>query len=457
MSVDLLFQFDAGTSCGHACSCGSRYVASLHSLSSILSACFLGASAAALFTLPPAPVDDESPPPPPHAACTTVDELELWWIASLRDLRVRPALFVARVLQACSDAPPSSLGLLMCDESPVDLADVLRRDWRLVRRFFVDDARRTDAFFDQFAFNTAGRGSAALAAFLIEQRDRLWSSIAWRGGRGVPPWTAVQRPESWLQLDVQDAIRRLLRDDELWWSSAPLRDALLSADWIRVDRAALADEFNCMLRDGARRDIAIDAVRALLLRLEPAAVLERIARDLSPQQKCALLFNVAPVADQESGSVPRYAARFRASIVSETQWQSYDAMLLHGALTSRLRVLVNSVLADSHAHWHSVLRAWSDRRRADVPRSVLCCGFAQLRAQAQGSAALRASLLTLEGVALLLDAAALNVDCVQAFPKRKRKRGDDDGVTVLDGAASFEFGASEVGEQMVLQWQWRQT
>jgi hypothetical protein len=404
--------------------------------------------------LPPVAVDDESPPPPPHAACATVDELELWWIASLRDLRVRRALFVDRVLQACSDSPPSSLGLLMCDESPVDLADVLRRDWRLVRRFFVDDPRRTDSFFD-----SGGRGSAALASFLIEQRDRLWSSIAWRGGRGVPPWTAVQRPESLLQLDVQDTVRRLLRDDELWWSSAPLLDALLSADWIRVDRAALADEFNCMLRDGARRDIAIDAVRALLLRLEPATVLERIARDLSPQQKCALLFNVAPVADQESGSVPQYAARFRASIVSETRWQSYDAMLLHSALTSRLRILVNNVLAGSHAHWHSVLRAWSDRRRADLPRSVLCCGFAQLRTQAQGSAALRASLLTLEGVALLLDAAALKVDCVQAFPKRKRKRGDDDGggVTLLDGATSFEFGASEVGEQMVLQWQWRQT
>lgn len=505
--MSLLFQLDhRRVHDSDSCTCKSHYLTWLHSLAQLLHQCVIGGSpptdATSLTSLlPPATsivtaVDHHQhlpPPPPPYTPLSNVAECSQWWFSALRELSVRTDVFVPRVILhvTANDAVARAMAIMLCDDAPLAVADLVRHNVALLRRLFADQSidsnrlsQRVNAFFANFEWNGQHRlGSEPLARFLMLHRDRCWSRLQWLGNRrGVPPPVAAHKPQSFLQLDALHAVATLLRDDDSFWRFPPLVDALLCPELVQLDPEFFVDELIAMLRrDNDPRALA--AARDLLARVDASTVCARILVHLSPQELTTCLNGVASSTVHDAVAVsPRHVRQVQVFFISDVRWLSFNAMILCWALVSRLRVLM-SFASSEHAHWRAVLVAWSERRRAHVDRAVLCCGHWKLcdhvLAERDRDTRMRfvAGLLALEGVALSIDMASLGVDAgdvllrtsgstehwrAPAAAGNDRKRGRDsnaaaDGEWSLrdeaESAHTFVFGASELAEQAVYQWQ----
>jgi hypothetical protein len=495
--TSMLFQFDAKpTLHSNLCSCSSRYLTWLHSLATLLRTCLLGQqqqqSIPLSFSLPLPPINDDShshdepnlpPPPPPYTPLVSTAECSQWLLGALHSLSVRTNVFVPRVLSHCTSNVDAAraLAALLCDERARDVAALLQHDAALMRRFFTDSDERLNqriaGFFGNFEWTGRHRlGSEPLARFLMQQRTRLWSHLQWLGNkRGVPPPVAAQKPQSFLQLDVQHAVGTLLRDDGDFWRFQPLVEAFHCEELIQLDPPFFVNVLVDALRRNDTRVLAL--AHDSLQRANASDVCARILGHLPPNERAHCFYGVATNEPIAVGAPPSYVRRVQSSVLSEVRWQSYDALILCWALVSRMRMLMSLASSDGGG-WRALLLAWSAARRAHVDRATLTCGYwkvsHRVAAERDHDTRLRqtAGLMTLEGAALWLDMTALQVDAGQVLrsgggnwrqASDERKRGRDDANDANDAEwtlrdvddKTFVFGGNELLEQAVYQWQSR--
>lgn len=488
--MTLPFQFDDRRIChSHCCSHSSRYLTWSHSLAALLRACLLGAQAAPLLSLLPsidtAVCDDEPhipPPPPPYPPLSSVAECAQWHLASTRALSVNVNQFVPRVLSYCAahDDVVRALAAMLCDERARNVAHLLRHDSALMRRFFTDPSapQRVAAFFANFEWTGQHRlGSEPLARFLMLHRNRLWSRLQWLGNkRGVPPPVAAHKPQSFLQLDALHAVATLLRDDDEFWRFPPLVDAFNCTELVQLDPIFFVNVLVDALRRADERVLAL--ARDLLQHADPGAVCARILVHLPPHELAQCLYGVTSSRAIAVGAPPSYVRGVQSFVLSDVRWPSYESMLLCWALVSRMRVLM-TLASSERGGWRATLLAWSAARRAHLDRDTLCCGFWKVRDRVAAERDVdkrllqTAGLLAIEGAALWLDMIACAVDAGDillrnstsgrwkppsrsAADDRKRGRdgGDDDEWTLRDqDDKTFVFGANELIEQAVYEWQ----
>ncbi|GFH26613.1 uncharacterized protein HaLaN_24789, partial [Haematococcus lacustris] len=121
--------------------------------------------------------------------------------------------------------------LMMCEQQPREVAQLLAQQPSVIQDFFAESDRRIMLWFSHFSMDgmpSFKYGAKALAHYALMHRDVVWQLLVWEGKHAQAPVSVATKTHYFCELDVVRSVRAFLRLCPDFWRSDLFLDSLVA-------------------------------------------------------------------------------------------------------------------------------------------------------------------------------------------------------------------------------------
>ncbi|KAJ9520968.1 hypothetical protein QJQ45_022712 [Haematococcus lacustris] len=121
--------------------------------------------------------------------------------------------------------------LMMCEQQPREVAQLLAQQPSVIQDFFTESDRRIMLWFSHFSMDGMSSfkyGAKALAHYALMHRDVVWQLLVWEGKHAQAPVSVATKTHYFCELDVVRSVRAFLRHCPDFWRSDLFLDSLVA-------------------------------------------------------------------------------------------------------------------------------------------------------------------------------------------------------------------------------------
>ncbi|KAJ9520790.1 hypothetical protein QJQ45_013967 [Haematococcus lacustris] len=225
--------------------------------------------------------------------------------------------------------------LMMCEQQPREVAQLLAQQPSVIQDFFAESDRRIMLWFSHFSMDgmpSFKYGAKALAHYALMHRDVVWQLLVWEGKHAQAPVSVATKTHYFCELDVVRSVRAFLRLCPDFWRSDLFLDSLVAqGELLQLEPAWFAKAGMGWLSEHVKTPAIVVADTILLL---VCALVRRLGDHISVVSPAVGLNGSVSQRGGSRGREQGPAAEVRLCLGGAAHWASVPQLVLTHALSA---------------------------------------------------------------------------------------------------------------------------